>query len=83
MKKILYLTLNRKWFDKIATGEKKIEYRDIKPYWIKRVEHKNYDEVYFRNGYQKNSPFMRVKYEGYKKTNRYELKLGIILEIKY
>lgn len=32
----LKLTLKKKWFDMIASGEKKEEYREIKPYWIKR-----------------------------------------------
>jgi hypothetical protein len=35
--KILHLTLKKKWFDMIASGEKKEEYREIKPYWIKRL----------------------------------------------
>lgn len=34
--KILHLTLKKKWFDMIASGEKKEEYREIKPYWEKR-----------------------------------------------
>jgi hypothetical protein len=35
--KILHLTLKRKWFDMIESGEKPEEYREIKPYWIKRL----------------------------------------------
>jgi hypothetical protein len=34
--KILHLTLKKKWFDMILSGEKKEEYRELKPYWIKR-----------------------------------------------
>lgn len=34
--KTLHLTLNKKWFDMIASGEKKEEYREIKPYWENR-----------------------------------------------
>ena len=34
--KILYLTLNKKWFDMIASGDKKEEYRELKPYWETR-----------------------------------------------
>lgn len=37
MPKILHLTLKRKWFDMIASGEKREEYRDVKPYWINRL----------------------------------------------
>ena len=32
--KILHLTLMKKGFDLIKSGEKKVEYREIKPYWI-------------------------------------------------
>lgn len=34
--KTLHLVLKSKWFDKIASGEKTSEYREIKPYWNKR-----------------------------------------------
>jgi hypothetical protein len=35
--KILHLTLKKKWFDMIALGEKKEEYREVKPYWLVRL----------------------------------------------
>ena len=35
--KTLDLVLKRKWYDMIASGEKTEEYREIKPYWIKRL----------------------------------------------
>lgn len=35
--KILHLTLKKKWFDMTESGVKKEEYREIKPYWIKRL----------------------------------------------
>jgi len=35
--KALHLTLKKKWFDMIASGDKKEEYREIKPYWISRL----------------------------------------------
>lgn len=34
--KVLHLTLKKKWFDMIASGEKKEEYREMKPYWATR-----------------------------------------------
>lgn len=37
MSKTLHLTLKRKWYDMIKSGEKKEEYREIKPYWAKRL----------------------------------------------
>lgn len=33
----LHLTLKKKWFDMIASGEKKEEYREIKEYWENRL----------------------------------------------
>lgn len=35
-KKVLTLSVKKEWFDKIVSNEKK-EYREIKPYWIKRL----------------------------------------------
>lgn len=35
--KTLTLFLKKKWFDMIASGEKTEEYREIKPYWEKRL----------------------------------------------
>ena len=31
----LQLVLKKKWFDMIASGEKREEYREIKPHWMK------------------------------------------------
>lgn len=35
--KTLKLTIKKKWFDMILSGEKKEEYREIKDYWTKRL----------------------------------------------
>lgn len=42
--KILHLTLKKKWFDMILSGEKKEEYREFKAYWIKRLVEVNHPE---------------------------------------
>ena len=34
--KILDLPLKKKWYEMIESGEKREEYREIKPYWSKR-----------------------------------------------
>ena len=36
-KKVLTITVSKQWFDMIVADEKIEEYRDIKPYWIKRL----------------------------------------------
>lgn len=37
MKNTLHLTLKKEWFDLIAAGVKKEEYREIKDYWTRRL----------------------------------------------
>jgi len=81
--KILHLTLLRKWFDEIVSGNKKEEYRDVKPYWDRRLLGKNYDKIYFKNGYGKNVPFMIVECKGIEKRNEtYVIILGKILKLE-
>ena len=58
--KVLHLNLYRKYFDAILKGDKVVEYRDITPYWSKRLEGRHYDIIQFRNGYAKGSS----NYEG-------------------
>lgn len=61
----LHLTLTKKWFDMISSGVKKEEYREIKPYWIKRLQFskKKYSNVLFRNGYGSNVPYVLVEFK--------------------
>lgn len=51
MSKNLSLVLMHKWYDLIECGEKTSEFREIKPYWTKRLEGKHYDTVTFQRGY--------------------------------
>ena len=81
--RVLHLNLYRKYFDAIAAGTKTIEYRDKTDYWKKRIEGKEYDIIKFRNGYAKTAPTMLVEYGGYDITDRYEIKLGKIIEVNY
>ncbi len=36
---MLFFQLKKEWFEKIKSGEKTIEYREVKPYWTKRIVH--------------------------------------------
>ena len=38
---MLIFTLKKQWYEKIKSGEKTIEYREVKPYWTKRLNAKN------------------------------------------
>lgn len=58
-KRILYLTLNKKWFDMIKSGEKKEEYRDIEPYWENRL-------CIFERG-NRIGNMTHIKFNGYRK----------------
>jgi hypothetical protein len=88
--KILYLTLKKQWFHMVAIGAKREEYREIKPYWDKRLN-KHYDAVEFRNGYAKDAPRVLVELKaihkgvgsyiwGAPKEPVYILELGKILK---
>lgn len=87
-KKILHLTLKKKWFDLIKSGEKKFEYREIKPYWTKRLCSKSppnkFDYIIFTNGYRKDSPKIKVEWKGmgleeFKGKPCFAIKLGKII----
>lgn len=64
--RILHLTLNKKWFDMIKSGEKKEEYREIKRYWEVRLKNKKFDAVQFKNGYSKDAPFFLIELQDIK-----------------
>lgn len=63
---MLILPIKKKWFDMITNGEKKEEYRDLKPYYHTRIknifgfDYKNKQvEIVFRNGYGHSSPSVK------------------------
>lgn len=75
--RILHLTIKKKFYDMIASGEKPEEYREIKRYWINRlcdeVEYdgdswegvfKTFDAAQLRNGYSTKFPTMLVEFKG-------------------
>ncbi len=69
---MLVLPIKKKWFNMIASGEKKEEYREIKPYYKSRFKTAGLLDQYglptissariaFRNGYSAGSPTIEVK----------------------
>ena len=68
--RVLHLTLIKKWFDLVESGEKPEEYREMTEYWRKRLirkecQHKTafepsdfkyFDLVIFTNGYGNHRP---------------------------
>lgn len=49
--KLLHLNLKGEYFDAIANGSKKEEYRLYNDYWMKRLIHKTYDGIVVKRGY--------------------------------
>jgi hypothetical protein len=64
--KNLFLIVTKKWYDKIASGEKRIEYREDTKYWEKRLRIDSpeflggFKTIEFQCGYTKKYP--RLKY---------------------
>lgn len=79
--RILHLTLHREFFERIAEGSKKEEYRDRTDYWKTRLEGRDYDIIRFRNGYAANAPELDVEWKGLnaRRKDCYAIKLGKIL----
>ena len=75
--RILHLTLKKCWYVQILSGEKTVEYRELKPYWTQRLTcptdttgfftkwgFREYDYIIFKNGYGKDVPTMKVEWKG-------------------
>ena len=66
--KELKLVLKKRWYDMIASGEKKEEYRDFSEYWCSRLLERGswnvrlFDIVTFYLGYAKNRPSMTFRW---------------------
>ena len=95
---MLVLPIKKQWFDMIVSGEKKEEYREIKPYYDKRLGYLTEGKgkvttIILRNVYSHNSPSVKCKCtveigEGKKEwgadpdINYYIIKIIEILEVK-
>lgn len=74
----LQLVLKTKWFRMIESGEKLQEYRDITPYWWKRIFQSDFIENPMKGGYAGKHRFVRFRL-GYKKNaEEMTFKLGHI-----
>lgn len=64
----LVLPLKRIWFAKIWNGEKKVEYREVKPYWARRIGKWVCDNtprfILFKIGYTKDGLRLLVQTSG-------------------
>ena len=59
---VITTTLEREWFAKIAAGRKRVEYREIKPYWTKRLNGVRVPfKLVLRNGMNPPVPVLTVR----------------------
>lgn len=67
---MLTFNLKKEWFEKIKRGEKTVEYREVKPYWTKRIaKNKEFAEMLKRNGETGVKCFSMIKFVlGYSDT---------------
>ena len=82
---MLIFNLKKEWYEKIKSGEKTHEYREVKSYWINRLANACKDEVFkeeiFNNGNNKHPFFMHCNFDdicfccGYPKTNDKEKRI--------
>ena len=51
MTRVLHLAMKGQYFDEIRSGEKPEEFRLCTPFWAKRLEGRDYDEIQLTRGY--------------------------------
>jgi hypothetical protein len=84
--RVLKLTLRKEPFALIAAEVKKIEYRDVKPYWDVRLMNKDgtikkFELIEFRHGYKVDAPRIVVEHVGTKvEGDKYCIYLGPLVK---
>ncbi len=68
----LHLNLKGEYFDQIKSGEKLYEYRLTTEYWEKRLENREYKNIYIKRGYPKKDDKKNIitrPWKGFLKTH--------------
>ncbi len=82
----LKIIIKGEYFDMIKSGEKKIEYREVTPFWTSRLfdkegKKRSYDSVLFINGYNKDARRLTTEFKGVTiKNGVYNINLGKIIK---
>ena len=64
-KDTLYLIVIKEVWDRIVSGDKVVEYREVTEYWSKRINARHYDYVRITNGYGNDTrPYRLYRYAG-------------------
>ena len=82
--KPLFLIMQKKWFDEILSGRKKIEYRDDTQFYRSRLakdgKFRNYKSVVLQVGYNADAQRMTVEVKNITLDDCFEIHLGEIIE---
>lgn len=84
-------TLERQWFAQIVDRKKRVEYRQIKPYWTKTLRNvKPPFRLVLRNGMTPPVPVLTVRIDrivpspwGKKRSGIYALHIGRVLKVEH
>jgi hypothetical protein len=80
-------TIKREWLREIAAGRKRVEYREIKPYWIRRLSKIEPPfELRLINGMRSKAPELTVIVQRVRKNSRsgvFELHLGEVIDLQH
>jgi hypothetical protein len=88
---VITTTLKRQWFAKIVAGTKRIEYREIKPYWTRRLRKvRTPFKLVLRNGMNPPIPVLTVRIDrispspkGHRRGGTYALHIGRVLKVEH
>jgi hypothetical protein len=88
---VITTTLKREWFAQIVAGTKRVEYREIKPYWTTRLRQVRVPfRLVLRNGMSPPIPVVTVRIDrispspkGSKRSGTYALHIGKILRVEH
>lgn len=84
---VITTTLKRKYFAEIVDGDKRIEYRRIKPYWTSKLKRVRIPfRLVLRNGMLPPIPVLTVRIDKVVKNRKcgaYELHIGRVLRIEH
>ncbi len=79
----LTTTIKRRFLAEIVAGTKKIEYREIKPYWTKKFKVVSRPfALRLINGMSRKAPEVTLQIKRITLGDAYELHIGKILEVK-
>jgi hypothetical protein len=86
--KILKFNLKTEPFMVMVTGEKTVEYRDIKPWMNSRLFDKEgnprtYDFVKFTLAFGNNKPYFICRFNGFEKVKKVRMKYSNGFEVKF